>query len=124
MVKVKKVHLEKKGVESVLSPLECDVIRVLWKKDRAKVRDIYAVLKKNRNVALTSVAVILDRLHQKNIVSRTIENGRGGGHYIYYPRSSKQELEESVIDHTVKKLMNNFGPVAANYFYKRFSKRR
>ena len=124
MVKLKKVYLEKRGIESILSPLECDVIRLLWKKDEAKVREIYSILKRNRKVALTSVAVILDRLHQKGIVSRTIEMGRGGGHYIYYPKASKHEFEESVVDHTVKKLMNNFGPVAVNYFYRRFSKRK
>lgn len=124
MVKVKKVHLEKRGIESILSPLESDVIRILWKSDKTRVKEIYSILKRNRKVALTSVAVILDRLHQRGIVSRTIEKGRGGGHYIYYPKTSKQDFEESIIDHTVKKLMNNFGPVAVNYFHRRFSKRK
>ena len=124
MVKVKKIWFGKKGFETFLSPLESDILRLLWKLEQSKVREIHNRLKKNRKVALTSVAVLLDRLHQKGIVSRDVEKGRGGGHYIYYPKATRQKFEESVIENTVNKLMNNFGPIAANYFYKRFSKRR
>ena len=124
IVRVSKIRFDKKGMHTLLSPLETDALLLLWKLNNAKVRELHRLLKSNRKVALTSVAVILDRLHQKGMVSRTIEKGRGGGHYIYYPKSSRQEFEESIIDHTVNKLMNTFGSVAANYFYKRFSGRR
>lgn len=124
MVKLNKLRLDRKGARTFLSPLETDTLVTLWKLEEARTREIHKLLKRRRKVALTSVAVMLDRLHQKGIVVRTIENGRGGSHYIYSPRFSKQEFEESVIDHTVNKLINNFGQVAANYFYKRFSKRQ
>lgn len=124
VVKVNKLRLDKRGMHTLLSPLETDALLLLWRLDNAKVRDLHMLLKRNRKVALTSVAVILDRLHQKGIVARTVEKGRGGGHYIYYTKTSREEFEESVIDSTVNKLMNTFGSVAANYFYKRFSGRR
>ncbi|MBI2076372.1 MAG: BlaI/MecI/CopY family transcriptional regulator [Candidatus Aenigmarchaeota archaeon] len=124
MVKVNKFRLDKKGMQTLLSPLETDALLLLWKLDKARVRDLHSSLKRNRKVAITSVAVIMDRLHQKGIVSRTIEKGRGGGHYIYCPKTSQNEFKESVIDNTVNKLMNTFGSVAANYFYKRFSGRK
>lgn len=123
MVKVKKLSLDRKGCRVFLSPLETDTLLILWKLEKARTREIYRIMKRNRNVALTSVAVTLDRLHKKDIVVRTIENGRGGGHYIYSPKTSRQDFEESVVDNAVNKLINNFGPVAANYFYKRFSKK-
>lgn len=124
VVKINKIRLDKKGMHTLLSPLETDALLLLWKLEQARVRELHRLLRRNRQVALTSVAVILDRLYQKGIVSRIVETGRGGGHYIYYPKSSKKEFEESIIDHTVNKLMNNFGRVAANYFYKRFSGRK
>lgn len=124
MVKVNRIRLDKKGVHTLLSPLETDTLLLLWRLDKARVKEIHRILKGRKKVALTSVAVTLDRLHQKGIVSRTVEKGRGGGHYIYYPRSTRHEFEESIVNHTVNRLMNNFGPVAANYFHKRFSKRR
>lgn len=124
MVKVNKIRLDKKGMRTLLSPLETEALVLLWKLEKSRVREIHKLLRKRRKVALTSVAVILDRLHQKGIVGRTVESGLGGGHYIYYPKGSRQQFEESVVENTVNKLINNFGTVAANYFYKRFSKRR
>ncbi len=123
MVKLKKFRLDKKGMQSFLSPLETDVLTTLYKLEKARTREIHRLLKQRRHVAFTSVIVMLDRLHKKGIVARTIESGQGGGHYIYYPKASRQEFEESVVDNTVNKLISNFGDVAANYFHKRFSKK-
>src|SRR3989338_5994917 len=98
MVNVNRIRFDKNSV-SVLSPLENDVIKILWKQDERRVRDIYQTLKKRRKVALTSIAVILDRLYEKKLVSR-------------------------VIDKTVNKLIDKFGPVAVTYFSERFSKKK
>ncbi|MEK6887622.1 MAG: BlaI/MecI/CopY family transcriptional regulator [Candidatus Aenigmatarchaeota archaeon] len=123
MVKVDCIRFNEKSV-AVLSPLENDVLKILWKKDSGmRVRDIYHLLKKKRKVALTSIAVILDRLHEKKIVARKIEFGLGGEHYIYCSRCSKSDFENSVIEKTVDRLIDKFGPAAVTYFNERFSKR-
>ncbi len=121
-MKISKLRLEKKGIESMLSPLEADVMKILWKKGKGRVREIHAGLKKSRKAALTSVAVILDRLHTKGIVSRTAERGRGGTHYIYSANVDRESFETKIIENTVEKLISSFGPVAVNYFNERFSK--
>ncbi len=123
MVKVSRIRFNENSV-AVLSPLENDVINILWKRDAMRVRDIYSILRKKREVALTSVAVILDRLHGKKIVTRRIEFGRGGEHYIYSSCCSQQDFEQSVIDKTVNRLIDRFGPTAVTYFNERFSKRK
>src|SRR3989338_466027 len=123
MVNVNRIRFDKNSV-SVLSALENDVIKILWKQDERRVRDIYQTLKKRRKVALTSIAVILDRLYEKKLVSRRIENGRGGEHYIYSSKCTRQDFENSVIDKTVNKLIDKFGPVAVTYFSERFSKKK
>ena len=46
--------------DSLLSPLEQEVLQVLWPAKSLRVREIHEKLKKK--VALSSVAVILDRL--------------------------------------------------------------
>jgi len=123
IMQVSRIRLHKKKL-GVLSPLEMDVLTTLWKRqDGMRVRDIYSALKNKRKVALTSVAVILDRLYEKKIVKRGIETGRGGEHYIYSCRISQKDFEKSVIDKTVNKLIENFGPIAVNYFNERFSKK-
>lgn len=118
MIEVRKIDLEKNSV-GVLSPLQSEIIEVLWKDEKQKVRQIHNKLMKS-NAALTSVAVDLDRLHKKGIVSRTVEIGRGGPHYIYSAQKTKVEFEKSILDNTVNKLIEKFGPVAVDYFNDRF----
>ena len=106
----------------VLSPLEGDVLNVLWPNKEFRVRDIYKVLRRGRKVALTSVAVILDRLFEKGVVDRKIESARGGLRYMYFPKKDKKQFEKSVVEETVNKLISKFGNVAVSYFNERFVK--
>lgn len=107
--------------DSLLSPLEGDVLCVLWPDKKMRVREIHDKLKKK--VALSSVAVICDRLHDKGIVARKIETARGGVRYVYYPTQDKSSFEKSVVEKTVNKLIDTFGPTAVSYFNERFRKR-
>ena len=106
---------------SILSPLERDVLNIIWPNKRLKVREIHTILKKKgKKVALSSVAVILDRLHEKKIVSRTIEKGRGGLRYTYFPQQDKKGVQRTVIKKTVDQLIPQFGQNAVSYFNERF----
>ncbi len=104
----------------VLSPLEKDVLSIIWPNKKMKVREIYSVLRPKRRVALSSIAVILDRLHEKKIVDRQIETCRGGLRYVYFPQKNKQEFEKSVVESAVNDLIDRFGKTAINYFNERF----
>ncbi len=109
--------------DSVLSPLEGDILKVMWPDRKMKVRQVYEKLKPKREVALTSVAVILDRLHDRKIVERDVETGRGGMRYIYYPKKDRAGFEKSIVESTVNRLISRFGSTAVSYFNERFSKR-
>ncbi len=124
MIKISKVKLSKKGIESLLSPLETDVLKILWQRKSSKVRSIYNHLKKKRKIALTSVAVTLDRLYKKGLVDRKTETGKGGVHYVYYIKFSRPEFEKHVLSNIVDKLIETFGSSAISYFHERFSKRK
>jgi predicted transcriptional regulator len=117
-----KIRIEKKGLETILSTLESDIMNILWKRNPLKVKELYGLLKKKHKVAQTSIAVTMDRLYEKKIVDRKIESGRGGLHYLYYPSKTKQEFEKTVVDQTVNKLIEAFGPTAVSYFDERFKK--
>lgn len=105
-----------------LSPLEDGVLEILWPERKMKVREIFDILKKKRKVALTSVAVILDRLHKKGLVDRTVAQGRGGPRYTYFPTKNKEEFEQSIIASTVDALISQFGSTAVTYFNERFKR--
>lgn len=121
---MKEVKVLTNDYETILSPLENDVLNVLWPDKSLRVREIYEKLKGKRKVALTSVAVILDRLHERSIVERKIETARGGLRYLYTPKQSKQEFEAKIIETAVNNLINSFGGTAVSYFNERFSKKK
>lgn len=120
---MKAIKINSADFESVLSPLEADVLKILWPNKKLKVRDIYSALTPNRKVALSSIAVILDRLYQRKIVKRECETGRGGMRYIYYPVKDRKQFEASVVEETVNQLINRFGHTAVSYFNERFAKK-
>jgi len=109
-----------KGLKAVLSPLESVVLDVLCNCKEATVRQVHSKMK--GKCALTSVAVILDRLHDKKLVTRKAQDGRGGQHYIYTAAASRKDIEYSMLNNMVNKLMENFGTTAVSYFNERFKK--
>ncbi len=104
-----------------LSPLENNILKVLWKTDGGmRVRELHTKLK---NVPLTSIAVTLDRLHIKGAVVRTGETGRGGTHYIY-SAIPKESFQRSMVAGVMDRLVENFGQIAVNYFNEKYGKKR
>jgi len=119
---IKKIRMDKRGLESILSALESDIMHLLWKRSPLRVRDLYKELGKKHDIALTTIAVTMDRLYEKGMVERKIEPGRGGLHYLYYPCKPKKEFEKSMVDQTVNKLIEVFGRTAVSYFEERFKR--
>ncbi|MBI4017283.1 MAG: BlaI/MecI/CopY family transcriptional regulator [Candidatus Aenigmarchaeota archaeon] len=109
---------------STLSPLEANVLNVLWPNKKLKVRQIHSTVKTKKKVALTSVAVALDRLHTHGIVDRTVNAGKGGLSYVYFPKKTRKEFEKGIMEKTVNALLEKFGATAISYFNERFEKRR
>lgn len=110
-----------KGVMESLSPLEADVLTVLLNGQKMRVREIHAAMPKKQKVLLTSVAVMLDRLHAKGLVGRQMETCRGGTRYIYQLKKSLEQIEEDYLKVQVDGMVRQFGDKAVAYFHKRFS---
>lgn len=112
------------GVLASLSPLEASVLTVLADGRAMKVREVHASLSRaggRRKVVLTSVAVMLDRLHGKGLVGRKIETCRGGTRYIYSLKKPAEQIEEDYLQQRVDALIGQFGDKATAYFHKRFA---
>lgn len=95
-----------------LGELEQLVMEIVWKSKESAVRDIFQELRKKRSIAYTTVATILQRLFNKDIVGRKTEkNG-----YRYFPKVSKESYAKSLTKSFVKKLEKSFGDVAISSF--------
>ncbi|MBI2444880.1 BlaI/MecI/CopY family transcriptional regulator [Candidatus Micrarchaeota archaeon] len=111
------------AVSETLSPLESAILEALWQSGESKVRDIYQKIKGKNPCAQTSVAVTLDRLFERKLVSRTITTGRGGLAYIYSARQSKDEYRKSLAQRAVDRIVERFGESAISYFNEKYQKR-
>lgn len=58
------------SLESLLGPLEQDVMDVVWRLRDATVRDVHAELAMSREIAYTTVMTTMARLARKGILAR------------------------------------------------------
>jgi predicted transcriptional regulator len=76
----------KKLSDPALTPLELEIMSVLWETGPANVQSVQANLK-GRELAYTTVQTMLNVLHRKGKVKRLLKNRT----YIYRPVLSRQK---------------------------------
>lgn len=104
-----------------LSPLELEIINVLVPNKSYRVKEIYALVKDR--ASKSSISVILDRLYKKGLVSRTVENAKGGIRFVYQLEHNKEKFEKSMVDEVVNSVIKKFGSKAVVYFNESLKKR-
>lgn len=112
---ITKIDLERK--ELILNGLENGIMGHLWTKEEATTKEIYNVLGK-KDIAPTTIVVTLDRLYSKGLVERRIEKGKGGLHYVYSFKISKEDLGRNLSLAFADRMIAFFGPAVASYFSK------
>lgn len=71
--------------------LQSEVLTALWDLRRATVRDVHARVGVPRQLAYTTIATVMDRLHSKGRVSRQ----REGRTLVYSPVGEREEVERA-----------------------------
>ena len=92
--------------------LELQVMDILWQHKESSISKVFKNINKERDIAYTTVATILQRLHDKGIVERKSENN----HYIYFPKLSKKAYSSKLVKIFINKLVTNFGDIALTSF--------
>lgn len=82
----------------ILTPVELELMEILWQLGQGTVHDVMAHLDHNRSLAYTSVSTILRILQQKKILMAK----KMGKQHIYIPALSKQTFAS----HSVKQIVN------------------
>jgi predicted transcriptional regulator len=104
-------NLNAADLESFLGPLEARVLQAVWSFDSypITVRDCYKVMNEKGKIAYTTVMSTMDRLHEKGYLERSIERGKGGLLYKYWPKMSKDEFNSHAVREIIGSLVNKFG---------------
>jgi len=78
-----------------LSPSETEILRLVWKLDKATVQDVCDRLPARRKIAYATVQTLLRRLEKKGYVKHNI---RGKAH-VFFPAVKKERvIKRSVSD--------------------------
>ena len=91
-----------RGVTVPGGNLERAVLRVLWGKGAASVREIHTQMRGQFALGYTTIATILDRLHAKKLVSRR----RAGLAFVYRPRVPAATVERALARRLVERLLD------------------
>lgn len=83
-----------------LTPVEHELMEILWHLGEGTVRDVLANLPTNRQLAYTSVSTILRILEQKKVL-RAIKDGK---QHIYRPLLSKEVFATHTVNSVVKQI--------------------
>jgi predicted transcriptional regulator len=84
----------------MLTPLELDIMKAVWRNPPVTVRDVQERIRPARNLAYTTVMTMMDRLHHKGFLTRKLQSRT---HY-YEPAVAYVKVR----DEAVKALINSF----------------
>jgi predicted transcriptional regulator len=104
----------KEDLSKVLGDLEADIMKTIWTIQKGDVKSIHKQLNKERKAAITTVATVLDRLHDKGLVQRELVK-EGGVRYIYKPAMTRNQFESTVVSNVLRGLFESFGESAISY---------
>ncbi len=82
----------RKNSESALTPLELEIMNVLWETGPANVQTVQAHIK-GRELAYTTVQTMLNVLHRKGKVKRRLKDRA----YLYRPVLSRQNAVRQAV---------------------------
>jgi predicted transcriptional regulator len=101
-----------KLIERYLGSLEARVMRILWASPGLTVRDVAARLPRGRRRAYTTVMTVMNRLHDKCLLSRKLVDRA----YVYSPKLNESEFLQDLTQKRVQSLIAEFGDVAVANF--------
>lgn len=102
----------RQGLQTVLSPLESDIMDIMWREKRATVRTVYTRLKSKHSVHRPTVNAVMSSLCKRGLLSARVSKGRGGLKYIYKVRLSRTRFEREVVGKVVDSLLSSFRKTA------------
>jgi len=85
-----------------LSDLQLLVMKVLWENGKLSVSDAHKLLNNKKEMALTTVATLLKRMHEKNIVAFE----KQGRQHLYYALISEREVKTSMLSNLLANLFD------------------
>ena len=91
-----------KQARTLLTNQELEIMKIVWQRGRATVREVYEELLTRRKIAYTTVMTMMGTLEQKNHLKKS-EQGRA---YVYMPTQSQAKVVGGMVQEFVKRVFN------------------
>jgi BlaI family penicillinase repressor len=76
-----------------LTPQELAIMKVVWRLDKATVRDVYEALRDTRQVAYTTVMTMMKILEDKGYLKKTLVDRA----HVYRPAQKRQQVVGAMV---------------------------
>lgn len=85
-----------------LTDQELEIMKVVWERETATVREVYEELLKHRKIAYTTVLTMMGVLEQKG----RLRKEAGERAYIYHPTEPQSEVVGTMVTDFIKRVFN------------------
>jgi BlaI family penicillinase repressor len=96
---------------AVLSDLQLEVMRVLWRQGEATVQEVQEALRPGRKLAPTTVATTLSRLEERGAVAHR----RDGRQFVYRPLLEEGTVRRSMVRQLTERLFQGDAAALVNH---------
>lgn len=84
-----------------LSPIEVEILQVIWRDKKVTVRDVHEDLLKNGYIPYTTIMASMNNMSQKGL----LKQNRGSKAYVYSAAISNTQVANEIIDGVVNRIL-------------------
>jgi predicted transcriptional regulator len=99
---------QRQGLQTVLSPLESEVMGIMWREKSATARTVYTLLKSKHSINRPTVTSAMNSLCKRGLLKKTISKGRGGLRYVFKVQVSRGRFEREVVGKILDSLLESY----------------
>jgi len=99
-------------LQTVLSPLESEVMGIMWGEKSATARTVYTLLKSKHSINRPTVTAAMNSLCKRGLLKKTISKGRGGLRYVFKVQISRGKFEREVVGKVIDSLLESYTKTA------------
>jgi BlaI family transcriptional regulator, penicillinase repressor len=87
---------------TTLTPQELEIMKLVWKREDASVRDIYEALLEDRKIAYTTVMTMMKILESKGYLKKRRQDRA----FIYRPAQPKAQVIGGMVQEFINRVFN------------------
>jgi BlaI family penicillinase repressor len=87
---------------TTLTPHELDIMKLVWEREEATVRDVYEALRARRRIAYTSVLTMMNVLERKGHLRKRAE----GRSFVYQAARPRGQVVRAMVREFVQRVFN------------------